>query len=102
MSGATYENDLKKIIALSILRLLGLIIMILNIELNLLGFYCSITHAAFKFLRAGIIHLMKNGNLLRKSGRVTVLDEKNEEKVDTCNHQREKKRRELNTNLSFQ
>jgi len=105
MSGvnAIYKNDPKKIIALSILRQLGLIIIILNIGFNLLGFYRLITHAMFKFLRAGIIiHLMKNRNLLRKSGKVTILDEKNEEKIDTCNHQREKKRRKLNTNLSFQ
>jgi len=57
----------------------------------------------FKFSYAGIIiHLTKNKNLLKKLGKVTILDERNEEKVDTCNQRREEKRRELNTNLTFQ
>jgi NADH-ubiquinone oxidoreductase chain 5 len=61
---ALYENDIKKIIALSTLRQLGLIIIILGLGLNLLGFYHLLTHAVFKsllFLYAGIIiHLIKN------------------------------------------
>jgi len=41
MSGvnALYENDLKKVIALSTLRQLSLIIIILRLGLDLLGFY---------------------------------------------------------------
>jgi NADH:ubiquinone oxidoreductase subunit 5 (subunit L)/multisubunit Na+/H+ antiporter MnhA subunit len=59
--GALYETDLKKIIALSTLRQLGLIIMALRIEIYLLAFFHLLTHALFKaslFLCAGrIIHL---------------------------------------------
>jgi len=40
---ALYENDLKKIIALSTLRQLGLMIIILRLGLNLLGFYHLLT-----------------------------------------------------------
>jgi len=69
---ALYENDLKKIIALSTLSQLGLIIMILRLGLRLLGFYHLITHALFKsllFLCAGtIIHLMKNNQDIRYCG----------------------------------
>jgi NADH-ubiquinone oxidoreductase chain 5 len=52
MSGirASYENDFKKIIALSTLRQLGLIMTILRLGLNLLGFYHLLTHAVFKSL----------------------------------------------------
>jgi NADH-ubiquinone oxidoreductase chain 5 len=44
---ALYENDFKKVIALSTLRQLGLIVMILRLGLNLSGFYDLITHAVF-------------------------------------------------------
>jgi len=69
---ALYENDLKKIIALSTLRQLGLIIIILSLGMNLLGFYHLLTHAVFKsllFLCAGIIiHLIKNNQDIRYYG----------------------------------
>lgn len=59
--GAFYEIDLKKIIALSTLRQLGLIIIALRINIYLLAFFHLLTHALFKaslFLCAGrIIHL---------------------------------------------
>jgi NADH-ubiquinone oxidoreductase chain 5 len=59
--GALYETDLKKIIALSTLRQLGLIIIALRMEIYLLAFFHLLTHALFKaslFLCAGrIIHL---------------------------------------------
>jgi NADH:ubiquinone oxidoreductase subunit 5 (subunit L)/multisubunit Na+/H+ antiporter MnhA subunit len=45
---ALYEDDLKKVIALYTLRQLDLMIIILRLELNLLGFYHLITHALFK------------------------------------------------------
>jgi len=69
---ALYENDLKKIIALSTLSQLGLIIIILRLGLRILGFYHLITHALFKsllFLCAGIIiHLIKNNQDIRYCG----------------------------------
>jgi NADH-ubiquinone oxidoreductase chain 5 len=59
--GALYETDLKKVIALSTLRQLGLIMIALRIEMYLLAFFHLLTHALFKaslFLCAGrIIHL---------------------------------------------
>lgn len=74
MSGlmANLENDLKKIIALSTLRQLGLIIIILRIGLKIIAFYHLLTHAIFKsilFICAGvIIHLMINNQDIRLIG----------------------------------
>ena len=59
--GALYETDLKKIIALSTLRQLGLIMMALRAGYCFLAFFHLIAHALFKaclFLCAGrVIHL---------------------------------------------
>jgi NADH-ubiquinone oxidoreductase chain 5 len=59
--GALYETDLKKIIALSTLRQLGLIMMALAAGFCVLAFFHLLTHALFKaclFLCAGgVIHL---------------------------------------------
>lgn len=67
--GAIYEIDLKKIIALSTLRQLGLIITSLGIGLYTLAFFHLLTHALFKaslFLCAGrIIHLFSGSQDLR-------------------------------------
>jgi NADH:ubiquinone oxidoreductase subunit 5 (subunit L)/multisubunit Na+/H+ antiporter MnhA subunit len=67
--GAIYEIDLKKIIALSTLRQLGLIITSLGIGLYTLAFFHLLTHALFKaslFLCAGrIIHLFRGRQDLR-------------------------------------
>lgn len=67
--GAIYEIDLKKIIALSTLRQLGLIITSLGIGLYTLAFFHLLTHALFKaslFLCAGsIIHLFRGSQDLR-------------------------------------
>lgn len=55
---ANYEFDLKKIIALSTLRQLGLIIRILRIGIPNLAFFHLLTHAIFKallFICAGVI-----------------------------------------------
>lgn len=58
--GASFEFDLKKIIALSTLRQLGLIIRILILGREILAFFHLLTHALFKallFICAGnIIH----------------------------------------------
>lgn len=58
---AFYEIDLKKVIALSTLRQLGVIIIALGLKLHILAFFHLLSHALFKaslFLRAGrIIHL---------------------------------------------
>lgn len=62
---AIVENDLKKIIALSTLRQLGLIIIILSIGYEILAFYHLLTHAIFKsilFICAGIIIHSINDN----------------------------------------
>jgi NADH-ubiquinone oxidoreductase chain 5 len=74
MSGliANVENDLKKIIALSTLRQLGLIIIILRVGMKIVAFYHLLTHAVFKsilFMCAGIIiHSMINNQDIRIFG----------------------------------
>jgi NADH:ubiquinone oxidoreductase subunit 5 (subunit L)/multisubunit Na+/H+ antiporter MnhA subunit len=59
--GALYETDLKKIIALSTLRQLGLMMISLAVGFRVLAFFHLLTHALFKaclFLCAGrVIHL---------------------------------------------
>lgn len=76
MSGlmANVEMDLKKIIALSTLRQLGLIIMILGIGGKILAFYHLLTHAVFKsllFMCAGIIiHIIINNQDVRLLGNI--------------------------------
>lgn len=71
---ANFEIDLKKIIALSTLRQLGLIIIILRLRLKLLAFYHLLTHAVFKsllFICAGvIIHLINNNQDIRLRGKL--------------------------------
>jgi len=70
--GANFEFDLKKIIALSTLRQLGLIIRILAIGFPKLAFFHLLTHALFKallFICAGtIIHSIKNSQDIRFIG----------------------------------
>ncbi|KYQ60586.1 NADH-ubiquinone oxidoreductase chain 5 [Trachymyrmex zeteki] len=69
---ANFENDFKKIIALSTLRQLGLIIIILRIGQRILAFYHLLTHAIFKsilFIAAGtIIHSINNNQDIRMLG----------------------------------
>lgn len=69
---ANLEVDLKKIIALSTLRQLGLIIMILRLGLEIIAFYHLLVHAIFKsilFICAGaIIHSMINNQDIRLFG----------------------------------
>ncbi len=74
--GANFEFDLKKIIALSTLRQLGLIIRILAIGFYKLAFFHLLTHALFKallFICAGvIIHNIKNSQDIRDMGGLTT------------------------------
>lgn len=69
---AFYEYDLKKIIALSTLRQLGVIIFSISIGLPELAFFHLVTHALFKallFLCAGvIIHGNQNSQDIRSYG----------------------------------
>lgn len=69
---ANFEFDLKKIIALSTLRQLGLIIIILSIGYFKLAFFHLLTHALFKallFICAGsVIHNIKNSQDIRDIG----------------------------------
>jgi NADH-ubiquinone oxidoreductase chain 5 len=69
---ANFEFDLKKIIALSTLRQLGLIIRILAIGFPKLAFFHLLTHALFKallFMCAGVvIHNIKNSQDIRDMG----------------------------------
>lgn len=74
--GANFEFDLKKIIALSTLRQLGLIISILSIGFYKLAFFHLLTHALFKallFMCAGsIIHNIKNSQDIRIIGSLRI------------------------------
>lgn len=69
---ANLEVDLKKIIALSTLRQLGLIIIILRLSLEIIAYYHLLVHAVFKsilFICAGvIIHSMRNNQDIRLFG----------------------------------
>ena len=71
--GANFEIDLKKIIALSTLRQLGLIIGVLSLGFYKLAFFHLLSHALFKallFLCAGaFIHNIINFQDIRWSGR---------------------------------
>lgn len=70
--GANYEYDLKKVIALSTLRQLGVMIMRLGLGIPFLALFHLYTHALFKailFLCAGaIIHNNNNSQDLRQLG----------------------------------
>jgi NADH-ubiquinone oxidoreductase chain 5 len=73
--GANFEFDLKKIIALSTLRQLGLIIRVLCLGLRKLAFFHLLTHALFKallFICAGaIIHNINNSQDIRDMGNLS-------------------------------
>lgn len=73
--GANYENDLKKIIALSTLRQLGVMIISLAINAPILALFHLYTHALFKallFLCAGtIIHNRSNNQDIRTIGEIS-------------------------------
>lgn len=73
---ANYEFDLKKIIALSTLRQLGLIIRILRIGFPDLAFFHLLTHAIFKallFICAGaVIHIINDIQDIRFIGGISL------------------------------
>nr|AVN97714.1 NADH dehydrogenase subunit 5 [Potamopyrgus antipodarum] len=73
--GANYENDLKKIIALSTLSQLGVMMMSLAMNMVYLSLFHLYTHALFKallFLCAGmIIHNNLNGQDIRSMGLIS-------------------------------
>jgi NADH-ubiquinone oxidoreductase chain 5 len=74
--GANFEIDLKKIIALSTLRQLGLIITTLSLGFRECAFFHLITHAIFKsllFLCAGVfIHSMGDLQDIRSIGGLII------------------------------
>lgn len=74
---ANFEFDLKKIIALSTLRQLGLIMRILSLGFYKLAYFHILTHAVFKallFLCAGsIIHNISNCQDIRIIGRLRLI-----------------------------
>lgn len=69
---AMFETDIKKVIALSTLRQLGVIIIVIGINIPLLSFFHLISHAFFKamlFMCAGmIIHNIGEYQDIRKMG----------------------------------
>nr|YP_010852306.1 NADH dehydrogenase subunit 5 [Desmaulus extinctorium]WGH72838.1 NADH dehydrogenase subunit 5 [Desmaulus extinctorium] len=73
--GANFENDLKKVIALSTLSQLGVMMMSLSMGMPLLALFHLYTHAMFKallFLCAGmIIHNSMNWQDLRSLGMIS-------------------------------
>jgi NADH-ubiquinone oxidoreductase chain 5 len=74
---ANFENDLKKIVALSTLRQLGLIIIILRLGYRNIAFYHLLIHALFKsilFIRVGIIiHFILNNQDIRLIGNLNEI-----------------------------
>nr|YP_006575959.1 NADH dehydrogenase subunit 5 [Aporia crataegi]AER26671.1 NADH dehydrogenase subunit 5 [Aporia crataegi] len=73
---ATYEFDLKKIIALSTLSQLGLMMSILSMGFSDLAFFHLLTHAMFKallFMCAGVvIHMLNNNQDIRYMGGMSL------------------------------
>ena len=74
--GANFEFDLRKIIALSTLRQLGLIIITISVGLSGLAFFHLLTHALFKALlficAGGVIHSIGDSQDIRFRGGLSV------------------------------
>jgi NADH-ubiquinone oxidoreductase chain 5 len=75
--GANLETDLKKVIALSTLRQLGLIIIAISINIPKLAYFHILSHALFKallFICAGnIIHCSQDTQDIRKIGNIIII-----------------------------
>ena len=74
--GANFEFDLRRIIALSTLRQLGLMIMTISLGLPGLAYFHLLTHALFKALlficAGGVIHSMGDSQDIRFMGGLSV------------------------------
>lgn len=74
--GANFEFDLRRIIALSTLRQLGLIIITISVGLSGLAFFHLLTHALFRALlfmcAGGVIHSMGDSQDIRFIGGLSV------------------------------
>jgi len=74
--GANFEFDLKRIIALSTLRQLGLMIITISMGLSGLAFFHLLTHALFKALlficAGGVIHSMGDSQDIRFMGGLSI------------------------------
>lgn len=74
--GANFEYDLRRIIALSTLRQLGLIIITISIGLSGLAFFHLLTHALFKALlfmcAGGVIHSIGDSQDIRFIGGLSI------------------------------
>lgn len=73
---ALFEYDLKKIVALSTLRQLGVIVITLTLNLPILALFHLLTHATFKALlfmcRGKIIHEIGDNQDIRRMGSLTL------------------------------
>lgn len=74
--GANFEYDLRRIIALSTLRQLGLMIMTISVGLPGLAFFHLLTHALFRALlfmcAGGVIHSLADSQDIRFMGGLSV------------------------------
>jgi NADH-ubiquinone oxidoreductase chain 5 len=74
--GANFEYDLRRIIALSTLRQLGLIIITISVGLSGLAFFHLLTHALFKALlfmcAGGVIHSIGDSQDIRFMGGLSI------------------------------
>ncbi|RWS06001.1 NADH dehydrogenase subunit 5 (mitochondrion)-like protein [Dinothrombium tinctorium] len=74
--GANFEYDLRRIIALSTLRQLGLMIMTISVGLPGLAFFHLLTHALFRALlficAGGVIHSLGDSQDIRFMGGLSV------------------------------
>jgi NADH-ubiquinone oxidoreductase chain 5 len=74
--GANFEYDLKRIIALSTLRQLGLMIITISVGLSGLAFFHLLTHALFKALlfmcAGGVIHSIGDSQDIRFIGGISI------------------------------
>jgi len=74
--GSNFEFDLKRIIALSTLRQLGLMFITISVDLSALAFFHLLTHALFKALlficAGGVIHSIGDSQDIHFIGGLSV------------------------------